>query len=324
MPHLNPQQAAYGQPNPSMVNGRLAALTGNPQAYADKIEQALKELERVAADTPEQHYDDLPRPHPVLDVLDHLFGMVIRSAQGPDAFDILIVDQISKLLFSGSAQDLVIESLVHVLENICRIGGRTAGRVAFVIAHEQGSHLLRVPVATSLIKAEMVEWRRIDAETKKAVTEREEGSLEFLSSLVDAVLLNSHPIALYADLVGSLEAAWKWYRWILVLQDFISHRSCGVRGRGNMSGAAQAGSNTWWACEFVVDRHLLLVETAHIRLELVGVWNRPRPAAQSWINIWLIWSGHSVVTTMFKLLLHHLFNFRHSTLFGFLLDLTAS
>jgi CCR4-NOT transcription complex subunit 1 len=210
MPHLNPQQAAYAQPNASMVNGRAAALPADPRAYENRVEKALQELARVASETPEQHYLDLPRPHPVLDVLDHLYSMIIRSAQGPEAFDILIVDHICKFLFGGAAQDLVIECLVHVLENICRIGGRTASRVAVVIAHQPGENLLRVPVATSLIKAEMVDWRKIDAEASKAILNRKEESLQFLSSLVDAVLLNDRPIALYADLVSSLEAAWKW------------------------------------------------------------------------------------------------------------------
>ncbi|KAE9377063.1 Not1-domain-containing protein [Stipitochalara longipes BDJ] len=210
MPHLNPQQAAYAQPNPTMVNGRAAALPGDPRAYENRVEKALQELARVASETPEQHYLDLPRPHPVLDVLDHLYSMIIRSAQGPEAFDILIVDHICKFLFGGAAQDLVIECLVHVLENICRIGGRTASRVAVVIAHQPGENLLRVPVATSLIKAEMVDWRKIDAEASKAILNKKEESLQFLSALVDAVLLNDRPIALYADLVSSLEAAWKW------------------------------------------------------------------------------------------------------------------
>ncbi|PMD55729.1 Not1-domain-containing protein [Hyaloscypha bicolor E] len=210
MPHLNPQQAAYAQPNASMVNGRVSTLPADPRAYGDRVEKALAELARVASETPEQHYLDLPRPHPVLDVLDHLYSMIIRSAQGPEAFDILIVDHICKILFGGAAQDLVIECLVHVLENICRIGGRTASRVAVVIAHQPGENLLRVPVATSLIKAEMIDWRRIDAEASKAILGKKEESLQFLSSLVDAVLLNDRPIALYADLVSSLEAAWKW------------------------------------------------------------------------------------------------------------------
>lgn len=210
MPHLNPQQTAYAQPNPSMVNGRVSALSGDPRAYADRVEKALQELKRVASETPEQHYLALPRPHPVLDVLDHLYSMIIRSAQGPEAFDILIVDHICKMVFEGAEQDLVIECLVHVLENICRIGGRTASRVAVVIAHQPGENLLHVPVATSLIKAEMIDWRRIDAEASKAILNKKEGSLQFISSLVDSVLLDERPIALYADLVSSLEAAWKW------------------------------------------------------------------------------------------------------------------
>jgi CCR4-NOT transcription complex subunit 1 len=210
MPHLNTQQQGYAQPNVSMANGRAPTVSMDGRGLVDRVQKTLLELERVATEAPEQHYMDLPRPHPVLDVLDALYSFIIRSSQGPEAYDVWIVDQIVNMLFGGIEQDLVIESLVHVLENICRIGGRTANRVAFMISGQSGESLLRVSLATSLIKAEMVEWQRIDSEASKAIMARKEGSLQFLSTLIDGVLLNDRPIALFADFARSLEAAWQW------------------------------------------------------------------------------------------------------------------
>ncbi|KAH6678662.1 CCR4-Not complex component, Not1-domain-containing protein [Halenospora varia] len=209
MPHLN-QQIPYAQPNNAMANGRLPANQLDVHSVVDRVQKTLTELQRVAKEATEKHYADLPRPHPVLDVLDALYGFVFRSAQGQDQTDIHIVDQICGMLFSGINEDLVVESLVHVLQNICRIGGRLASRIALFIGHQSGDSLLNVPLATALIKAEMVEWQRIDLAASKAIIQRKDDSLLFLSSLLDIVLLNDSPIALYADFAKSLEVAWQW------------------------------------------------------------------------------------------------------------------
>lgn len=208
MPHMNAHQPAYA--NPAIPNGRLAAIPMDPRGLVDRVQKTLGELQRVASEAPEQHYMDLPRPHPVLDVLDALYGLIIRSAQGPESFDMYIVDHICSMLFAGNEQELVIESLVHVLENICRIGGRTANRVAVIIAHQPGESLFSVPLVTALIRAEMIEWQRVDSATSKALVQRKDGSLEFLTALLDSVLLNDKPSALYADFAKSLEVAWLW------------------------------------------------------------------------------------------------------------------
>jgi CCR4-NOT transcription complex subunit 1 len=208
MPHLNTHQPAYA--NSTIPNGRLPALPMDPRGLMERVQKTLIELQRVATEAPEQHYMDLPRPHPVLDVLDALYGLIIRSAQGPESFDMYIVDHICSMLFAGNEEELVIESLVHVLETICRIGGRTANRVAVIIAHQPGDALFSVPLVTALIRAEMIEWQRVDSATSKALLLRKDGSLEFLTALLDNVLLNDRPIALYADFAKSLEVAWQW------------------------------------------------------------------------------------------------------------------
>ncbi|RDL41824.1 uncharacterized protein BP5553_01803 [Venustampulla echinocandica] len=210
MPHLSNQQPPYVQPNASMANARMP-ITMDIRSVADKVHKTLIELQRVCGEASEQHYADLPRPHPVLDVLDALYGLMFRSAQGPESLDIHIVDQICGLLFSGLQEDdLLVESLVHVLQNICRIGGRLASRVALFIGHQPGEALLNVALVTALVKADMLEWQRIDSAASKAILQRKEEALGFLSSLLDAVLLNDSPIALYADFAKSLEVAWQW------------------------------------------------------------------------------------------------------------------
>ncbi|CAL3970892.1 unnamed protein product [Diplocarpon coronariae] len=210
MPTLQAQQPAYGQQNNAMVNTRLPAIQMDPRVLADKVDQALMELERVAADTAEQHVKDLPRPHPVLDALDALNGLLIRSSQGPEQYDYFIVDHICNVLFSGPEQDLVMECLVQVLENNNRMSGRTPSRVYDVIAQRPGESFFRVPLIVCLINTHLIEWARIDSEISRVISQRKDGSLQFFLSLLETVLLNDRPIALYADFAKSLEVAWLW------------------------------------------------------------------------------------------------------------------
>ncbi len=233
MPHLN--QPSYPQTNTVIANGRIPAPPVDPRGLVERVQKTLQELERVAKETPENHYTDLPRPHPVLDVLDALYGLIIRSSQSPEAYDIFIVDHICSMLFSGIEEELVIESLVHVLENICRIGGRTANRVATLIAQVPNETLLSIPLAISLVRAEMVEWQRIDSAASKALAQHKEGSLEFLSALLEAVLLNDNPSALYADFAKSLEVSWQW-----ILDDPMLEVGQALKEKLTSSGLPQA------------------------------------------------------------------------------------
>jgi len=210
MPHLNNQQAIYAPQNAAMTNGRGPAPQMEPRNLLNMVHKTLQELQRVTREAPEQHYTDLPRPHAVLDVLDALYSYIIRSAHGPDGYDLIIVDHICQMLFSGTETELMVESLVHVLEIVGRIGGRTASRVNLLIGHQPGETMMSVPLVVALIRADMIEWQRIDLATSKALFQRKETALEFLSSLVDNVLLNDRPIALFADFAKSLEVAWQW------------------------------------------------------------------------------------------------------------------
>jgi CCR4-NOT transcription complex subunit 1 len=210
-PHVNAQQPTYSQAHSAVTNGRVAATAPmDTRTLVERVSSKLNELSHAAMAATEHHYADLPRPSDVLECLDGLYSLIIRFSQGPEAFDVVIIDQICQVLFSGLDQELVVESLVHVLENSCRIGGRTASRISVVIAMQPGDSLLHVPLAVSLIKAGMIEWQRIDLETSRAILSRRDGSLQFLSSLMDAVLLNDHPIALHGDFARSLEVAWGW------------------------------------------------------------------------------------------------------------------
>ncbi|TVY33033.1 General negative regulator of transcription subunit [Lachnellula subtilissima] len=216
MPHLGNQQLAYAQPNTSMANGRLP-IPMDTRSMMERVQKTLLELQRATAEAPEQHFEDLTKrvheeSQPVLKSHDELCDFVIKSQHGPstEPLDLFIVDQICRLLFSGTQDQLLIETLVSALQNIRRISGRVAGQLALFIGDVEDETLLNIPLVTILIEHNLVQLRRIDSAASKAILGRKEGSLDFLSSLLDYVLLVDRPPALYADFAKSLEVAWQW------------------------------------------------------------------------------------------------------------------
>lgn len=209
--HPGSQQPLYAQTNPGLANGRVpAALVNNAQNLPERVQKLFAELQRAADEAPEQHYTELPRPHPVLDILDAIYALIIRSQQYPEAFDMWIADEICAIIFGANADDLVVESLVYMLQNICRIGGRTAKTVYMNIGQQPAASFQNVSLVTTLVATELVDWSRIDFVTSKELAARKPGCLEYFSALLDHILLDESPVALFTDLARSLEVAYEW------------------------------------------------------------------------------------------------------------------
>ncbi|TVY75660.1 General negative regulator of transcription subunit [Lachnellula suecica] len=216
MPHINNQQLGYAPPNASMPNGRPPGVPMDGRGMAERMSKTLLELRNATADATEQHFVDLKRfhddPQPVLKAVDEICNYIIKSQHGPstEPIDLYIVEQVCRLLFSGISHVLLVETLVATLVSIRRISSRSANQVAMYIGQAPSESLLNLPLATGLIEHKLVQLQRIDSATSKAIMQRKEGSLSFLSSLLDDILLVERPSALYADFAKSLEVAWQW------------------------------------------------------------------------------------------------------------------
>ncbi|RDW72052.1 hypothetical protein BP5796_08086 [Coleophoma crateriformis] len=272
IPHLNSQQPAYGQPNAAIPNGRLpAAMPVDPRGLVERVTKLIMDLQTVVAEAPEQHFADLPRPHPILDILDALYSMIIRTMQTSDEFSIFTAEQMCTVLLGGTDDNLLIESLVHSLKNICRIPGRAMARVTSIIGHADEA-LLNVPLVNALVTADLLEWSRVDLVTSKALLHRKEGSLEFLTSLLESVLFVDRPMALYSNFARSLEYAWQW-----VQEDPSSEAGRAFKERLTAS-SQPVTTNSLTSNDRVVFRH---DEMDYRFEEWVALYNNPNATANS-------------------------------------------
>ncbi|KAG6037656.1 hypothetical protein E4U41_004882 [Claviceps citrina] len=213
--HLGSQMQSYAPVHTAatstMGGVRNAGFQMDVRALAERVNKLLQELLRVAGEAREKHFLDLPRPHPVLDVVDALVQLIIKTSQNSEGFAIYAAEQISALIFQHVEGNLTLESLVHVLETLRKISGPALNeRVRVLFSQQPGSNFLSLPLLAALIATDLVDWRSIDLSMSKVLEARKDGSLEFLEQMLDLALLNNRPIALYADFVRTLEMAWVW------------------------------------------------------------------------------------------------------------------
>ncbi|KID78132.1 General negative regulator of transcription subunit 1 [Metarhizium brunneum] len=214
--HLGTQMQPYAPVQTAAANaipsGRNAGFHQmDVRGLADKVNRLLQELLRVAGEAREDHFLDLPRPHIVLDVVDALVQLIIKTSQNSEEFAIYAAEQISALIFQQFEDNLTLESLVHVLETLRKISGHALNsRVRALFSQQPGSNFLSLQLLAALIRTDLLDWRNIDMAMSKAIETRKDGSLEFLEHMLDLALLNNRPIALYADFVRTLETAWAW------------------------------------------------------------------------------------------------------------------
>ncbi|KAH6894301.1 CCR4-Not complex component, Not1-domain-containing protein [Thelonectria olida] len=208
---MQPYAPVHSAPANSGPNGRAPAFQMDVRGLAERVNKFLHELLRAAGEAREEHFIGLPRPHPVLDAVDALVQLIIKTSQNSEEFAIYAAEQISALIFQQVEDNLTLESLVHVLETLRKIAGPALNnRVRALFSQQPGPTFLSLPLLAALIRTDLLDWRNIDLAMSKALLARKEGSLDFLEHLLDLTLLNNRPIAMYADFVRTLEAAWGW------------------------------------------------------------------------------------------------------------------
>jgi len=213
LPHHTPQTAQlqhYPQAQAAMANGRQPAVL-DVRVVAERFQKLLHELSRMAAEAREEHFKALPRPHPILDIVDAIVQLGIKTQVNSEDFIGWAGEQIMQMLLGQSEDTLVIETLVHVLDTLRRIAGPMMASKIRALFHQQPGHVfLHIPLLAALLDSDLIEWRNIDIAMAKALEMRKDGALQFFEKLVDLALLGETPIALYVDFVRSLEAAWTW------------------------------------------------------------------------------------------------------------------
>lgn len=172
------------------------------------LQEYISDLQRGAREAAEDHLTDLPLGHSLLNIHLQILRFVAMSPQRDHA-----ALATAKRIFFGLAQaerDLEIEVLVHLLKELCDMVALTAKEVTLWLAKQDERPVFRAQVAVALLDAGLLDLHRVDLTISKALQQRDTGALDFLSDLMDRILLTDRPMALRADFAHSLEALGQW------------------------------------------------------------------------------------------------------------------
>ncbi|KAJ8120280.1 hypothetical protein ONZ43_g2970 [Nemania bipapillata] len=216
LPHLG-TQLPYTHIHAGMANGRPSAHPSqlDSRVIEDRTSKLLEELKSLADSSDDLHFSEIPKAHPILDVVDAFTQFIIKTSQTSDVPAVSAAEKICNLLFSRYNHSILFtEALVHILELILRIsassGSNLRERVQVSLYNQPAQNILNIPLISALLQTDLLDLHNIDTMTAKVLAQREEASLEFFEQLLDLTLFNERPLALYADFVHSFVAAWDW------------------------------------------------------------------------------------------------------------------
>lgn len=203
----------YAHGHAGLTNGRQPTGNGpDLQLLAQKTNKLLTDLQRAATEAPEEHYNELPRGHAVLEIMDALISVIIKARTSSEEFVTFVSESISQVLLGPSEDSLTIETFIHALHTLRRMaGGAVSDYVKNFFQRQEFAHrLLRMPLIKAFIGTDFLDWRTLDEALARHIRQRDQRGLQLLDEIVERALLNDVPMALFANLGISVEAAYSW------------------------------------------------------------------------------------------------------------------
>ena len=182
------------------------------RAISERIEDLVADITHLAKDRPERTLKVVELDHkgPMVDIVEQIVRLVGSLEREMDNLAWQAANTVCMALYGQTTNPLQVEVLVQLLTKLCQVSPSTSKEVSMSFANQEDEKILNVPVTIALLEAGFMDLRQVDVTLTKAIRDRRLVSIGFLSDLMNALLLNSHPIALRADFASSLGAMGQW------------------------------------------------------------------------------------------------------------------
>ncbi len=188
-----------------LVNGYL-----DPRIIQDRIHDLIEEVIRIAKETSEKWLKDLARDSPIHELLNQLWDLLVANPANTDDLTLSAAELVCSNMFEEGRTTFDMDLLAHLLEKLCQLSARTYKEVFLQFTSQEDERNLNGPVIISLLRVNLIDARQADVMISKLLNNRRLTAVEFFSDILDALLLNNHPIALRADFALSLAALGQW------------------------------------------------------------------------------------------------------------------
>lgn len=194
-------------PVPNIVGAAQTNGYADLETVQDRLSQLLGETSRMVKENPDRSMTEIQRDRSLVEVLSQAWDLIASS---PDIVAMNCAEEICKGIYGNSMIRLEIEVFVHLLARLCLTYPSIRKEVALWAMALDETKLLTVDVTAALVKVDLLQLKQVDVFLTGLIYDREELVLDFLSDIMDALLLNDHPTALRADFTSSLGALGQW------------------------------------------------------------------------------------------------------------------
>lgn len=209
-----PQQPQADRMIPPMIPASSSqSLTQeylDPRVFQERVQELIAKIGRLCKDRSERYLKELTQDTTIAETVNQIWEMVISSPSNLHALAPTCAHTICISLHRDVTSSLMVDVLVQILQRLCHISPSTHKEVIVWFANQDDEKVFNIPVTVSLLEAGLMELRQVDITLTKTIEDRREVAIDFMFEIMDALLLNSHPIALRADFASSLGAMGQW------------------------------------------------------------------------------------------------------------------
>jgi len=189
----------------SQMNGYI-----EHHSLADRVQDLLADLQHATREAPEEHIKDLAVTAATREVYEHLIHLLETVIAQKDPLSFGVANKIIGMIYTEAERRLQVEVMVQLLASLCQMSVQIGKHTLIALTNIDDDRVFNVNVTLCLLNVGLLDIRRVDMVTAKAIRERNILAVEFFASFLDHVLFSEHPSALRADFARSLEALSQW------------------------------------------------------------------------------------------------------------------
>ena len=169
----------------------------------DQVETILGDLIRAIRGEGDRSWASLSQ-EPI--ILNQVHQTLESLASSPDIMASECVRKICALIYSGRLVPIEVEAFVLLLKQLCDGHPSIRKDVAVWTTSLDEQSLLNIDITLQLVKADIIQLKQLDTLLGRLLSDGEDSVIEFMSQIMDQLLLNDSPVALRADFTESLDA----------------------------------------------------------------------------------------------------------------------
>ncbi|KAJ9664960.1 CCR4-NOT core subunit cdc39 [Coniosporium apollinis] len=207
------QQASRMQPTPAVQLSQAQPQINDyidAQSVVERIRELFAEVQHAVREAPEEHIEDMAPTAPTRAAFHQLLVALASSGSQLDTVSEALAHFIFEYIYNEAERRLEVEVMVRLLGSVCDIAVKTGKRVMTWLANLDERKMFNVTATVCWLSSGLLTIDRVDQSVAKAFDDRNVAAAEFLSALMDELLLTGQPGVLRADLVRSLGALTRW------------------------------------------------------------------------------------------------------------------